>query len=127
MLVSWRLEASVPGSHLGKRLLPHVALALQKCSETTALAEPKGRWEEETTWALGDGLMGEWTIFIGWVSAIRVEVTWLRAQKGRKGGSFKCTASCLAIKSQEEKKVPYLSTWQLQRQCSVLFLKRMLI
>lgn len=113
MLVSWRIDASVPGSHLGKRLLSHDVPALHRCSETTELAEPKGRWEEGTTWALGGRLMGEWTVFIGWVSAIRVNVTWLRAQEERKGASFKCTASCLAIKSQGRKKVSYPYTWQL--------------
>lgn len=54
--------------------------------------------------------MGQWTIFTGWVSATVVDVTWLCAQEEGKGGSFKCTASYLAIKSQGEKKVIYLYT-----------------
>lgn len=44
-----------------------------------------------------------------WGSATMVDVTWLCAQEEGKGGSFKCTASCLAIKSQGEKKKSHLS------------------
>lgn len=104
MQVRWRLEASVLGNHLEIRLLSHIAPAFYRCSETTILAEPKGRWEEVATRALGGRLIGEWTIFTGWVSAIVVDVTWLCAQEEGKGGSFKCIASRLAIKSQGEKK-----------------------
>lgn len=57
MQVRQRLEASVPGSHLEIRLLSHIAPAFHRCSETTTLAEPKGRWEEVAARELGGRLM----------------------------------------------------------------------